>query len=215
MPTETDKARKVVDHARDSVSGFIKAFTAVREHRGIAAGAPTDEDQDLARAALVFAAAGLDSCIKNLIKDSIGSLSEFDSKVGELLSKFVQKLIDSESKKRIASALLSDSPRSDLIDSYIYELTGSSLQSFEELVKAAGALGINVTNLTDNKKELTRIFKLRNQIIHELDVNFDGGVGKRERNSRSKESLESDAGLLLDTAGNFVESVESKLAARG
>ena len=80
---ETSKAKKVVNHAKDSVRGFLDAFTAVRAHRNAERGAPTDEDQDLARAALVFAAAGLDSCIKHLIKDSIHSLSIFDRNVGK------------------------------------------------------------------------------------------------------------------------------------
>ena len=215
MPPETDKSKKVVGHAKDSVAGFANAFDAVRQHRGAGAGAPTDEEQDLARAALVFAAAGLDSCIKHLIKDSITSLAEFDSKVKDQLNKFVRKLLESETNDRIASALLADSPRIDLIDSYIYELTGSSLQSFEELAKAAGALGINVQPLVDNKTELVRIFKMRNKIIHELDVNFDGGVGQRERNSRSKDDLVADSNLLLTVADGFVGGVEHKLENRG
>ena len=49
---ETQKARKDIGHAQDSVKGFVDAFTAVRAHRGAGQGAPTDEDQDLARAAL-------------------------------------------------------------------------------------------------------------------------------------------------------------------
>ena len=215
MPVETDNAKLVVGHAKDSVTGFSNAFDAVRQHRNAGAGAPTDEEQDLARAAVVFAAAGLDSCIKHLIKDSINTLADFDPKVKEQLNKFVRKLIDGESNDRIASALLADSPRTDLIDSYIYELTGSSLQSFEELAKAAGALGINVQPLVDNKTDLVRIFKMRNQIIHELDVNFDGGRRQRQRNSRVKNDLVTDSNLLMQVADGFIERVDHKLESRG
>lgn len=212
---ETAKARKVLGHARDSVKGFIDAFTAVRTHRGVGQGAPTDEDQDLPRAALVFAAAGLDSCIKHLIKDSLHSLSLFDPKVRTLLDKFVKKVIRADSPDRLASALLSDSPRQDLVDSYIYDLTGSSLQSFDELAKAAGALGVKVDMLIEKKKEITEIFVTRNKIIHELDVKFEAQPGQRERNSRSKSGLETNAKLLLSIADKFVDAVETKLANQG
>lgn len=207
---ETYKARKVVNHARDSVKGFLDAFTAVRAHRN-ATGAPTDEDQDLARAALVFAAAGLDSCVKHLIKDSIHSLASFDPKVGELLEKFVRKLIETNSTERIAVSLLAESPRQSLVDSYIYELTGSSLQSFDELAKAAGALGIKVETLFKKKKELAEIFSVRNKIIHELDVRFEAKAGQRERNSRTKTQFSKDAELLLSIADSYIEAVEEKL----
>jgi len=212
---ETSKAKKVVNHAKDSVKGFLDAFTAVRAHRNAGRGAPTDEDQDLARAALVFAAAGLDSCIKHLIKDSIHSLSIFDLKVGEQLGKFVKKLIRTDSPDRLAVALLADSPRQNLVDSYIYEITGSSLQSFEELAKAAGALGIKIDILTEKKTELVEVFKTRNKIIHELDVKFEAQQGVRERNNRTKTQLEDEAKLLLSIAEKFIAAVDKKIENQG
>lgn len=208
---ETRKAKKVVNHAEKSVNGFLDAFTAVRRDRGTSQGAPTDVDQDLARAAVVFAAAGLDSCIKHLIKDSIHSLSAFDQKVGDKLDKFVKKLISADSPDRLAAALLADSPRQSLVDSYIYDLTGSSLQSFEELSKGAGALGIDVTLLTQQKNEIVEIFKTRNRIIHELDVKFEAQQGQRDRNGRTKSQLSQDAKLLISLAKSFIQSVENKL----
>jgi RiboL-PSP-HEPN len=211
---ETDKAKKVVAHAKNSVNGFLDAFTTVRKNRS-AKGAPTDEDQDLARAALVFAAAGLDSCIKHLIKESIHSLSLFDQKVHEQLDKFVKKVIMADSPDRLASALLADSPRQDLVDSYIYELTGSSLQSFEELAKAAGALGITINTLNQNKKGIIEIFSTRNKIIHELDVKFEAQQGQRDRNSRTKTKLENDAKLLLTIADEFITAVDNKIENNG
>ncbi len=165
----------------------------------------------MARAALVFAAAGLDSCIKHLIKDSIHSLSSCDAKVADQLDKYVKKLIRAEPPDRLAVALLADSPRQSLVDSYIYELTGSSLQSFDELAKAAGALGVKVDILTQRKSEIIEIFKTRNKIIHELDVKFEAQQGQRERNSRSKTQLSKEADLLIDLGEKFIEAVNEKL----
>ena len=211
---ESNNAKKIVDHAKESVTGFFNAFGTVRKHR-TAKGAPTNEEQDLVRSALVFAAAGLDSCIKHLIRDSIHSLSEFDTKVRDQLDKFVKKLIKAESPDRLAEALLADSPRQSIIDSYIYELTGSSLQSFEELAKAGGALGINTNFLNNDKSYIIEIFKTRNKIIHELDIKFEELPGQRERNSRTKKQLKSDARLLLSIADNFIKGVEEKIENRG
>jgi hypothetical protein len=207
---ETTKARRVLAHAKDSVKGFLDAFKTVREARN-AAGAPTDEDQDLARAALVFAAAGLDSCIKHLIKESLQTLAGLDGDVAEKFDKFVRKVIQDKSPARLASALAAESPRQRLLESYIYDLTGSSLQSFDEVAKAAGALGISVGSLSKRKKELEEVFRTRNKIIHELDVKFEAQVGQRERNSRSKTQLGKDAKLLLKIGDEFVSAIEKKL----
>ena len=89
-PDETVRAHKVLDQARDSVGGFLRAFDTVRQTRG-ARGNPTDEEQDLLRAALVFAAAGLDSVTKELIKGSIRELAASDPDVQTELETFVQR----------------------------------------------------------------------------------------------------------------------------
>ncbi|MCG8526439.1 MAG: HEPN domain-containing protein [Opitutales bacterium] len=208
---ETKNARRVLSHAKDSSKGFLQAFKSVRQARGAGRGAPTDEEQDLARASLVFAAAGLDSCIKHLIKECLESLSNCDTKVKELFLKFAKKVVKDDSPDRLVAAILSESPRQKLLESYIYELTGSSLQSFDELAKAAGALGVSVEKLTKKKSKIQTIFETRNKIIHELDVKFDAEVGQRERNSRSKATLEEDSKTLLDIAEEFVIAVENKL----
>lgn len=44
----------------------------------------------------------------------------------------------------IARYLVAADPRARLIEDYIYELTGSSLQSAEEVGKTASALGIGL-----------------------------------------------------------------------
>ena len=91
-PAETERARKVLAQARDSVKGFLKAFDTVRRARN-AKGNPTDEEQDLLRASLVFAAAGLDSVAKELIKGSIRTLAGSDSDVQRELETFVRRQI--------------------------------------------------------------------------------------------------------------------------
>jgi len=82
------------------------------------------------------------------------------------------------------------------------------------LFKAASALDIDDKILKSNKKQLNDAFTARNNIIHELDVNFDGGVGKRQRKSRTKVQLKKHSDLLISVASNFVAEVEKKLTKR-
>ena len=208
---ETQNARMVLIHAKSSSESFIEALGVVRKAREAGKGPPTNAEQDLARASLVFAAAGLDSCIKHLMKESLETLADCDEKVRGGFVKFTKKVVSDESPDRLVRALLEDSPKAALLDSYIYELTGSSLQSFDEIIKAAGALGISEKDIVKSKSEITRIFKMRNQIIHELDVVFDAGAGKRQRNSRARSKLEQDSKLLIEIAEIFLDQVETKL----
>ena len=215
---ETKRARLALKHAKASAENFYSAFESVRKARG-ASGAPTDGDQDLIRAAVVFAAGGLDITVKELIRGSIGILAANDSDVQAEFEKFTRKQLRSENEiggkadpsKFLAQLLVSPAPYDRLIENYIYDLTGSSLQSTDELFKAAAALDINDTFLKSNKLELTAAFKVRNDIIHELDVNFSGGAGQRKRKSRTKPNLEEHTNLFLEAASYFVDQVNKKI----
>ena len=126
-----------------------------------------------------------------------------------MVGKFI---ISSDPSKFLAKVLVSESPYDSLIERYIYDLTGSSLQSSEELFKAAKAMDIEHNFLRQQKRKLNSAFDVRNKIIHELDVDFEStGIGKRQRRSRTKAQLTEHSDLLLKVAGQFVSSVEKKL----
>ena len=215
---ETKRARLARKHARSSVKSLSGAFDAVRTARG-ATGAPTDGDQDLLRAAVVFAAGGLDITIKELIRGSLRKLASSDEDVRDQFEKFTRGQLKSNPEvggktdpaKFLAQLLVSESPYEKLIDGYIYNLTGSSLQSTDELFRAAAALDLNTKHLKENKANLKAAFDTRNNIIHELDVNFGGGTGQRQRKSRTKPQLEEQWTLLLETTDYFVKETEKKL----
>jgi hypothetical protein len=84
----------------------------------------------------------------------------------------------------IARYLTSPNPRTRLIEDYIYSLTGSSLQSAEEVQKTAGALGIEDPELRKRINGLQPLFVARNQISHELDLQSPERRGDRQRRSR-------------------------------
>jgi hypothetical protein len=71
-----------------------------------------------------------------------------------------------------------------LIEDYIYDLTGSSLQSAEEVGRVAGALGINDAPLRRRIDDLKNLFVARNEISHELDLQRPEQPGDRTRRTR-------------------------------
>lgn len=217
-PKETDRAEIVLKQAKLSIKHFRAAFDTVRKERK-ASGPPTAGEQDLIRASLTFAAAGLDSVIKELIKGSIKSLAEKDTDVQKGLEEYARRQLRNDtdgsfaknSANFIAKILVSSSPYEQLIENYTLHLTGSSLQSVDQLFKASSALGIKVDIVNKKGKELREIFEVRNKIIHELDVRFDIKTGQKARNSRTKKDLNEMSNLLLNVADNYINAVNKKI----
>lgn len=213
----TSKARLILKHAHESAEGFIDSFAAVRRDRNAGQGTTTDEEQDLTRASLVFAAAGLDSALKQLIRDALPDLVRKDPAVREGLETFVQRQIRPDSadgeatygRKFLARILTSENQLDQLIEEYIVHLTGSSLQSADELIRASQALGLPMKDVGVDKKQLKPIFQRRNKMIHELDIKLDAPI--RNRESRSRAAMAKDANALLEVGERILVAVDSKL----
>jgi hypothetical protein len=133
---------------------------------------------------LVMAAAGLDSMLKQLIRDAMPALIKASQPVREGLEKFVARSIrgDAESPEALSGAkflgrvLAAESHQTQVIEEYIRDLTGSSLQSASELAKAAAAFGLSKTKV--DVARFKEIFDIRNKIIHELDINLEYSRGR-------------------------------------
>lgn len=67
----------------------------------------------------------------------------------------------------------------------MFDLTGSSLQSAEEVDKTAAALGVDDGQLRKRIGDLRMLFSARNQISHELDLQQPGRPGDRTRRTRA------------------------------
>jgi hypothetical protein len=215
---ETNRAGIVLKQTKISIRHFRDAFQTVRRERG-ASGPPTAGEQDLIRASLTFSAAGLDSVIKELIKGSIRALSEKDQEVRKGLEEYARRqlrldkdgAIAKEGVNFIARLITSTMPYEELIENYTQYLTGSSLQSVDELFRASNALGIKVEIVNNKTKVLREIFDVRNKIIHELDVKFSAKQGEKARNSRTKKKLDEMSDLLIEIAEEFILAVNVKL----
>lgn len=211
------KAKLILKHAHESAEALLKAFDGVRKVRG-GRGATTDEEQDLLRAMLVLGAAGLDALIKQVIRDVLPGLILVDPKVRQGLETFVARQLQRASDdaspilnaKFLARLLIAESLQKQVIQDYVDDLTGKSLQSSEEVIRAAFALGLDPSAQRIEPKTMQPIFGIRNKIIHELDINFD--AKRRNRQSRSRDKMIEYTNELLKTAESFFIGTQRKLA---
>ena len=217
---ETSKARTILKYAHESAAGLLESFAAVRAQRGASRGTTTDKEQDLLRACLIFAAAGLDSTLKQLIRDALPSLIRRSPEVKDGLEEFVRRQIRGEEdageaaigRKFLAKILTADNQLDELIEQYILNLTGSSLQSAAELAKAANALGVKPGDVGVDPRSLKPIFGDRNKMIHELDIKLSAPT--RNRESRARERIIENANVLLEIGERIIGAVEDNLAER-
>jgi hypothetical protein len=218
-PPQTAKARAILQYAHDSAEALLAAFESVRVARSAGRGRSTDEEQDLLRAMLVMSAAGLDSSLKQLIRDCLPDLARVHESVAAELEKYVARQLrgDQEESETAASTaflaklLVAESLREALLERYILSLTGSSLQSAQELAKACNALAVEPQAVGVKVPDLRPIFTARNRIIHELDIDF--GTGIRNRFPRSRESMIEYSNTLLEIGEEIIKAVEGNLAA--
>jgi hypothetical protein len=153
--------------------------------------------------------------LKQLIREALPNLVRVDDNVRDELEKSVARNIrssidlpDTGTARFIASVLASDSPQDKVIEAYIQDLTGGSLQSLSELKRVTAALGVQGLEL--DQRSLKTIFEVRNRIIHELDINLEGD--RRRRHDSGLDDMKRYANLLLGTADRILRAVDDKLA---
>ena len=112
----------------------------------------------------------------------------------------------------VARYLTSPHPRDRLIEDYIYQLTGSSLQSADEVQRTAGALGVKDAELRKRITSLRDLFVARNEISHELDLKRPERAGDRTRRSRRIEPTKRLCESGLEVAQLIVNSVGDLVA---
>jgi len=200
---------KATYQAADS---FHTSFASIRDAR-TARGTPTDNEQDLLRACLVFAASGLDAVAKQLIGDALPSVIGTSPGAEQQFKTHVERQLKSDSDQLpsiVAAAISHANPRGHLIEGLQAHLTAGSLQSVEELMRVGAFFDIPSVDLVPNVEELKKAFTARNQIVHELDI--DLSRSNRNRRSRTKQDLEGHALVVLETATRLLAQVDLKLS---
>ena len=166
-------------------------YPALRAQREGSRGRLTHAEQDLFRAAIVFGGAGVDSVLKQALRSCVPlQIERSEGARGKYIDFVVKYMKDGPSidARRLATLITSTSPEETLRDAYILSLTGSSLQSQEQVTATLSALGLqDERELFKDAKTLNPLFKVRNQIAHEMDMTEAAvkGRGKRTRHERS------------------------------
>lgn len=215
----TEIAQRFLTSAYDSVDAVLGTLDTIRQLRrqqgGDIRGRLTSNEEDLLRAAVVFTGAGLDSTLKQLIRDTLPVLLQHNEQAHTKFETFaVERLGTAEiaDPKMLARYLTSANPRERLIEDYVYDLTGSSLQSAEEVQKVAGALGIDDGPLRQRIGNLRSLFVARNEISHELDLQRLERPGDRTRRSRRMGSTQNLCQEGLEVSQLIVNAVGGLIA---
>ena len=185
-PPEVERswARLLATHK--SVSGLFTTLNDLRAAQNDRRGAISELHLDQARAAIVFTAAGIDACLRTLLRDALATLLSGD---GPAHSAFTKHFMGNRLKGNLAQptkkAIVDIDPRAALIDLYVQDLTGSSIQGWKDLSRCRDALGINGSGLDDDDLETHQdFFDARHEVVHELDLVDPSGKGTRSRRHR-------------------------------
>jgi hypothetical protein len=210
------RAFQILEAAHLSVESFAQAFSDLRSKKK-ARGTTTDEEQDILRAMLLFAGAGLDSMIKQAARDAlrktiqqdVGAYQQFKDHVKSRLGRTDARSDSPIDLKILASALASTTPQQFMIEDLVESITSRSLQSTDQVLAAAAHFGVTMGELKLDLEKTKAVFLARNQIAHELDVDFSGT--NRSRRSRTRDNMVDAARHLLGVAANFITAVDAKL----
>lgn len=172
----------------------------------------TEEQTDILRAMFVFSASGLDSVVKQLIKDCLEAVVRSSEGAQLQMKNFLMtELKDKETVNIgiLADLLSTPSPFDKGTKLLKNELIDKSLQSAEQLLSAGAYFDVKSTEITNNIPKLKEVFKSRNQIIHEMDIVDITSI--RRRRGRPLRTMCEYTNLMLETANKFITAVESKL----
>ena len=211
-PTESnlDGAYSILRRACEAASSFVSRFETVRHDRK-AVGTATDHEQDLLRAALIFAAAGLDSCVKQLIRDTLRIVIATNAGARVQFTNYaLSKLRRSDGKdlRFLAEAIAADRPSAYVQEQLVSELTGASLQSKSQILRVAAYFAIPADEISSNLDTLQRVFQVRNQIAHEMDILL--GQPNTSRRQRKAEDMKKYVSFVLETASAFTSPSRSE-----
>jgi hypothetical protein len=132
----------IIGKTVDAVNSFHWVYRSGRT--GARGGPSTHAQQDLYRAMLIFACAGLDIFVKQLIRTKLPKLISADKKAEAKFKEHVKRGLNKDDKavlNTVALALIDKNPRDIFLADYLDSMTSESLQSVEELCKVSDAPG--------------------------------------------------------------------------
>ncbi len=215
-PAIASKAEAIVRYAHESAASLLSAFSQVRAKRiqglKVKGGASTDEEQDLLRAMLVLAAAGLDATVKQFVRDCLPGLVGGAESIRAEFETFTARAVRDD-PDILARVLCAESPRAELLAAFTDRLAGGSLQSVSELRKVLKALGVDARQVIADEKILHEVFEVRNAIVHGFDINFSHPT--RNRQSRKVTVMTRYTNVILELTEKILGAAAAQLTALG
>lgn len=210
--------QRYLDSAYDSVASLInETYPVLRAKRNAGRGRLTHAEQDVFRAAAVFAGAGVDSVLKQCLRSCIPiQIVHSEAARAKYLDFVTRHIQDGEklSARQVATLLVTANPEQQLREAYIDSLTGSSLQSQSQVTATLAALGLqDQRQLFKDSQSLNQLFKARNQIAHEMDMTPASATrrGKRTRHERAMKAYVDMCHTGLDYCQRVLNCLEGEL----
>ncbi len=152
-----NKEYNMIVQTVESVNSLNSIYKAKRAG---SMGPSTHNQQDLYRAMLIFACAGLDIFLKQLITEKLPKLIAADKNSREEFKKYILRGLSKDTNKllnTVALALVDSNPKEIFLNEYIKKITGDSLQSLEQLFRVIEASGLDrKKNNIKGKRTATR-----------------------------------------------------------
>ena len=201
----------------EAVNSFNSLYKSRRS--GARGGPSTHDQQDLYRAMLIFACAGLDTFVKQLVKSKLPKLINVELEAEKKFKEYVKSGLKKDDKavlNTVALALIDKAPRNIFLEEYIENLTANSLQSVSDLCKISDASGLETKQIFSPQRmnSLKDAFIVRNQIIHEMDITVSASTsrttGYRTRRQRVSSVMEKHTRSMLDLGQDLFGAYKDK-----
>lgn len=215
---ECERAHHILVTTHSTCQSFIDTMQQVVAGRG-GYPLPSTSEQDLLRAALVFASSGVDAVIKQLVQDALpvvldategqnGAAANFSDYVRTALSRDPAKAAEV-----LARSLTAYVPRNSLIEWFQRELKANSLQSKDQIFQVASYFDIPTADLCSGNeiKKLTDAFRMRNSMLHEMDIDFS--ANDDARTVRTEAAIVDAISMLVTVAARFLDEVTKRVQA--
>lgn len=215
--SDCERAFLILSKARESATSLLTFFQSECAKKG-AGKKPSERHQDLLRAMLIFASAGLDSMLKRLITDALRLVIDRDEGAATNFTTSIKAELDKQGKggdhKFLAGLICDREPRERAIDWVVSDLISGSLQSADALDRVARAFNIPSKDLgivlNDKTSKQKPVFKARNQIAHEMDIDLAQPQG-RTRRIRDEKTMVEFANEVFRLSAAFLKIVDAKL----
>ncbi|MCY4571239.1 MAG: hypothetical protein OXF01_00445 [Gemmatimonadetes bacterium] len=161
---------------------------------------------------LTFASSGLDSMIKQLVRDTLAEVINLREGAQAQFKEFVERRLrrgDAPDYSFVAGVMASPDPRKHLVDGLVVHLTSRSLQSVEEVLRVGSYFDIPSQKLIPDRNGAREIFSARNQIVHEMDIDFERP--NRNRRPRKLQDMKAKTQALFHVAHQFLTEVDARL----